>query len=284
MTADALVSRLDNLISLPDGYYRVEALIADPYATVNEVSAALSGDPAMSSRVLGVVNSAFYGFPSPIDSIPMAITILGSRSLRDLMLGMAVTRMFRNIDTELVDVERFWEHSIYCGLMARALGRESGRQQTERLFLAGLFHDLGKLVIYQVAPREAEAVLREFAAQDKPLQEVERKYLGCDHTQVGEELLQRWHLPTVLQEAAGCHHEPDMAREYPESVALVHVADALAGRVEPGELVTAGKGRDQAIHPAASDHMPADEQTLERLRLTVDLETVELYELLFAEP
>ena len=284
MTPDALVSRLDNLISLPDAYYRVETLIADPYATVNEISAALGGDPAMASRVLGVVNSAFYGFPSRIDSIPMAITILGSRSLRDLMLGMAVSRAFRGINTDLVDVERFWEHSIYCGLMARALGRESGRRETERLFLAGLFHDLGKLVIYQVAPREAEAVLQHYGAQDKPLQEVERQHLGCDHAQVGRELLQRWNLPTLLQEAVGCHHEPDTAREYPESVALVHVANVLAGRVEPGERVHAGDQRDQAIHPATSDHMPADEQTLERLRLTVDLETVELYELLFAEP
>ena len=284
MRPDALVSRLDNLISLPDAYYRVEALIADPYATINEISAALSGDPAMASRVLGVVNSAFYGFPSRIDSIPMAITILGSRSLRDLMLGMAVSRVFRGIDTDLVDMERFWEHSIYCGLMARALGREHGRQETERLFLAGLFHDLGKLVIYQVAPREAETILREFGAQTKPLQEVERQHLGCDHAQVGRELLQRWHLPTLLQEAAGCHHEPDTAREYPESVALVHVANVLAGRVEPGDRVHPGDQRDQTIHPATSDHMPTDEQTLERLRLTVDLETVELYELLFAEP
>lgn len=283
MTPDSMVARLDNLVSFPDAYYRVEHLIADPYATFSEIGAALSGDPAMASRVLGVVNSAFYGFPSRIDSIPMAITIIGTRGLRDLMLGMAVARQFRDIGTDLVDMERFWEHSIYCGLMARALGREAGIQEPERLFLAGLFHDLGKLVIYQVVPGEAEVILRALASGDRPLQELERQHLGCDHAEVGQELLHRWQMPTLLQEAAGWHHAPDRAAEHPQATALVHVADALAQRVESGYRFATGE-RSEAIHPAARSLAPKDEATRERLRLTVDLETVELYELLFAEP
>ncbi|MDN3516055.1 HDOD domain-containing protein [Aquisalimonas lutea] len=283
MTPDTMVARLDNLVSFPDAYYRVEHLIADPYATFSEIGAALSGDPAMASRVLGVVNSAFYGFPSRIDSIPMAITIIGTRGLRDLMLGMAVARQFRNIGTDLVDMERFWEHSIYCGLMARALGREAGAQEAERLFLAGLFHDLGKLVIYQVVPAEAEAILRELAGGDRPLQELERRRLGCDHAEVGHELLRRWQMPAMLQEAVAWHHAPDRAAEHPQATALVHVADALAQRVESGYRFTPGED-GEAVHPAARSLAPKDEATRERLRLTVDLETVELYELLFAEP
>ncbi|MFV8834625.1 HDOD domain-containing protein [Aquisalimonas sp.] len=283
MTPDTMISRLRSLDSLPDAYYRVETLIADPYATVTAIADTLRGDPAMASRVLGVVNSAFYGFPTRVDTIPMAITIIGTRGLRDLMLGMSVTRAFRGIGTQLVSMERFWEHAIYCGLMARALGRENGQRDAEQLFLAGLFHDLGKLVIYHVMPNEAAALLREFATSEHPLPELERRHLGCTHGEVGQELLRRWNLPELFQEAAACHHAPEQAITHPDTTALVHAADALTRKVEPGYGFEP-RDREPPIHPDVRPLIPQDPETMNRLRLTVDLETVELYALLFAEP
>lgn len=282
MTPDAMISRLRSLDSLPDAYYRVESLIADPYATVTDIAETLRGDPAMASRVLGVVNSAFYGFPIRVDTIPMAITIIGTRGLRDLMLGMSVTRAFRGIGTQLVSMERFWEHSIYCGLMARALGKELGLRDTEQLFLAGLFHDLGKLVIYHVMPNEAAIMLREFVDSEDPLPELEQHHLGCDHGEVGQELLRRWYLPELFQEAAAFHHAPERATTHPDTTAVVHAADALTRKVEPGYGFQP-VDREPPIHPDVRPLIPSDPETLHRLRLTVDMETVELYELLFAD-
>lgn len=282
MTPDAMISRLHSLDSLPDAYYRVESLIADPYATVSAIADTLRGDPAMASRVLGVVNSAFYGFPTRVDTVPMAITIIGTRGLRDLMLGMSVTRAFRGIGTQLVSMERFWEHAIYCGLMARALGKENGQRDTEQLFLAGLFHDLGKLVIYHVMPNEASALLREFTTSEAPLPDLEHRHLGCTHGEVGQELLRRWHLPELFQEAAAFHHTPENAIKHPETTALVHAADALTRKVEPGYGFQP-LDREPPIHPDVRPLLPSDQETMNRLRLTVDMETVELYELLFAD-
>ncbi|MFO7858389.1 MAG: HDOD domain-containing protein [Ectothiorhodospiraceae bacterium] len=282
MTPESMVQQLDRLVSLPDVYHRVEERVADPCATVPDIARALTGDPAMTARVLGVVNSALYGFPARIESVPMAITIIGTRGLRDLMLGMSIARAFDGIATELVDMDRFWEHAVYCGLMTRALGREAGMRAHERLFLGGLCHDLGKLVMYHLAPAASEGILRALGRGEQELTQLERQHLGCDHAQVGGALLERWHLPAPLCIATRWHHAPGEAPEYPRMAALVHIADELAQPVEPSHY--RHTRATPAIDPTAAHLAPADEAVLQRLRLQVDLETAELYERLFTQP
>lgn len=282
MTPDALAREVTRLAALPAVYYRVSQMLDDPAVTTPQVGRVVAQDPSLTARLLSVVNTAYYGFPSRITSIPMAITILGGRGLRDLLLTVSVASALRDLDTPVVDIEAFWQHSIRCGLMARGLAGQAGHRDEESLFIAGLLHDLGKLVIYSQLPAESREILQHCAEGARPLYRLERERLGFDHCQVGEALLRYWRVPDLYREAAAFHHAPDNAAQHPLEVSIVHIADALTEKVEPGHnlprQVDSGLPR---LHPFARAHVMIDATLAQQLELEAELQAIEMHELLF---
>ena len=134
-------------------------LINDPDASAAEIGDVISEDPALTARLLKIVNSAFYGFPSRIETVSRAITIVGTLELLDLILAASVVKAFSGIPSELVDMDQFWEHSLYTGVTARVLAGRHRAPDTERYFVAGLLHDIGALVLYRQLPRQSRAAL-----------------------------------------------------------------------------------------------------------------------------
>ena len=233
-TLDQLIAQAGNLLSLPGAVERLNRLIDDPNAGVREIAQVIGQDPALTIRVLRLANNAFYGLSRRVDDLQRAVTVIGPVQVRDITLASAVAHKFAGIPNELMSMEVFWRHSLYCGLIARMLAEEILPRQTEAVFIGGLLHDIGRLLVFNRLPEEAHRaflLMIEHGGAMRP-QEAEREILGFDHAQVGGALAEGWHLPPLFTECIRHHHEPGNAAEHPREVAVVHIANTLAHMAE----------------------------------------------------
>ncbi len=215
------------LASLPNVYTRIVETLNSPRASSSAIADIVSKDSSLSIRLLRLVNSAFYGFPSKIDSISRGITLLGTNELTTLALGISVVRLFQDIPNELINMETFWKHSIRCGLFAQVLASHKIGLSEEKLFVGGLLHDVGRLVMLRKIPEKYTRVILLSREEQLPLYRAEQKILHCDHAEIGRLLAKEWHLTSALTQMIGGHHSPAMDR-FPQEACIVHVADLLA--------------------------------------------------------
>lgn len=232
--ARAIVESVNQLYTLPTVYYQVDAAIGDPLATATRIGRIISEDAGLSARLLRVVNSAFFGLPSRIDTISRAVTIIGTHQLRDLILATSVIELFRGIPDDVVNMESFWRHSVACGVAARIIATYMREANVERFFVGGLLHDIGSLVLYSQIPQEESEVLAYAGTNDGLLHVTEREMLGFDHAEIGGLLLNNWRLPASLCDTAKFHHSPSRSTQYPIESAVIHVADIVSHCLELG--------------------------------------------------
>ena len=220
--------------SLPQIYLQLTEVLDNPRSASGHIAEVISRDSGLTARLLRLVNSAFYAFPTRVESISHAVILVGTQQIRDLALATAVLRIFKGISTDLVDMESFWLHSIATGVAARLLAAQRKEVNTERYFVAGVLHDIGRLLMFRTWPDEARAALAQARRTEGSLLEIERQVFGFDHGVAGGELLHAWDLPGVLTEMTRYHHAPADARQHPVEVAVVHVADVVAAALELG--------------------------------------------------
>lgn len=233
ITAETIVSKVGILASLPNVYFRVDKAINHPARSAADIGAVLRKDMALTARLLRIGNSAFYGFSRRVEDIDEAVRIIGTRQLHDLVLATVVLSQFKGMDARLVTMQSFWQHSLACGIAARAMAKLRRENNVERFFVAGLLHDIGSLVLYQQFPERAQAALERHLQTDTALEDAERSTLGCDHGAVGAALMTAWTLPQFFREAALNHHSSGR-RPHTPGTAVVHVADLIALSLELG--------------------------------------------------
>ncbi len=234
LTAAELVRGTVELVSLPEALVRLNVLVEDPRSTVEQIARVIETDSALTARLLRIVNSPFYGLPSRVETVRQAVSLVGMREIRDLAVATAVARVFEGIPPELMDMERFWRHSLLTGLVARELARHRRDGAAESRFVAGLLHDVGKLLLARQIPELARHALARATYEQIPLPEAEREALGFDHAEVGGALLEAWRLPEPLVVAARWHHAPELAPElWREDALVTHVANVMAHQDEP---------------------------------------------------
>lgn len=225
-----LVRGVGELVTLPDVFIRINQLVSDPDSSIADIAQVISQDPSFTVRLLRVANSSFYGFQSTIDTVPKAVSIIGTSQIRSLALATSVARSFEGLPNSLVSMENFWKHSLYCALAARILARQVRPCDPDAVFTAALLHDIGELVIFNRLPQQAkEALLLVLDSADElPVYLAEQQILGFDHAQVGGELARQWKLPPMLEECIEFHHNIRTNLKHPREVALVHIANILA--------------------------------------------------------
>jgi putative nucleotidyltransferase with HDIG domain len=225
-----LVKGVGNLVTLPDVFIRINALVENPNSSNIDITRVAQQDPSFTVRLLRVANSTFYGLSSSVDTVAKAVSIIGTGQIRSLALATSVAGSFEGLPNALVSMEHFWRHSLYCALIARILAKKIGRVDPDAVFTAALLHDIGALVLFNRLPKEShEALLLVLDSADElPVYLAERQIMGLDHAQVGGELARQWKLPQMLVESIEFHHHISAADKYPREVALVHVANILA--------------------------------------------------------
>jgi HD-like signal output (HDOD) protein len=229
-----LVKSAGSISSLPTIFIRINDAVNNPRSSLADIGRVISEDPGLTARLLRIVNSAFYSFPSKIDTISRAVTIVGTQQLRDLALATSVMKVFKGIPEDLINMEAFWCHSIGCGITARVLASHRREANLERHFVTGMLHDIGRLLLFMNLPKQSRAALMRCQRSEELLYKVEREEIGFDHATVGSALLQAWNLPASLEEVVAFHHAPQKALRYPIETAIVHVADIITHTMELG--------------------------------------------------
>jgi len=229
-----LIQGLKGLATLPDIYIRLSDVVNNPRSSAADAGRVISDDPGLTARLLKLVNSAMYGFPSRIDTVSEAIGIVGTAQLQDLALATSVIRAFADMPATLVTMESFWRHSVACAVSSRLIAAHRGEPNVERHFVAGLLHDIGRPILYLRLPDESNRALEKSRRSGLPLFREEHDLLGFDHTEVGAALLEAWRLPHSLREAVQYHHAPLCARRYGLEACVVHIADLMANALELG--------------------------------------------------
>ncbi len=239
---NALIDESIELFSLPDIYFQVTSMMKDPRFSIEDIGHVIAKDPALSVRLLRLVNSPFYGFQSRIDTISRAVVVVGTDDLKNLVLATSVVDSFQQIPSDLVDMTDFWMHSIRCGVIARCLARKSFFLHSERLFLAGLLHDIGSLVLYLKFPRQSAEILRMSDHHREMIPVLQQKLIGFDYAEVGSVLIQNWQLPDSLFEAIACQLQPERALVHKLDAALlalaVYLINALESGISPDQSLT----------------------------------------------
>lgn len=221
------------LISLPDVFIRINEVLSNPYSTMEESAEILGMDVALTAKLLRLVNSSFYGFPTKVDSLVRAVMVTGTKQLSTLALGISVINMFRDIPPEMVNMKMFWRHSISSGIYAKGLAKFCGDEENERYFVAGVMHDVGRLIIYKNLPVHAKYALHISRIEKKSLLEAERSVLGWDHARLAGLILKKWRFPDSLEKAVRYHHEPALC-QYKKEAVFTHLADFISNALEIG--------------------------------------------------
>lgn len=276
--AKELVNRSFELFSLPDIYLRLKAVLDNPDSSTVDMVAVIRQDPGMTARLLRMVNSAFFGQASKIDTVDRAVNLLGTQQIHDLLLSTTVTEVFGQVSNEVMSMEKYWYASVRCGVTSRLIAYGCNILDSERLFVAGLLHDIGHLIMYSALADDMISIMQEAESKGAALASIERDKLGFDYTDVGEEIMRSWNFPDSLIEITSCHLEPNKADLFQLETAIVNIARHL----EP--VMAESQTLEQAmkkIHPDALRLTSLDQSALDQICSESLQKTTQAIDLLF---
>ena len=218
------IRKITHLPALPETVEHVRRASADPTVSIQDVVAVIKRDPPMAAKLLSVANSAAYGFPNRVDSLDLAVSLMGLRETYSIVLATAVVNLFDKSKT--FDYKAFWQKSAYCAAAALVVGPECGQKRKSALFSAGLLLGIGRAAMTEIAPKLYGKV-----SQELPLGELiveEQRVVGIAHPEAGYELASNWNLPTEIIQAIRFYNRPNEAEEAHEFVAAVSVAYSMS--------------------------------------------------------
>ncbi|MBG0789388.1 MAG: HDOD domain-containing protein [Desulfovibrionaceae bacterium] len=225
-SVEDLVRHETSLASFPGIYVRLKKVLDSPTSSAADVAKVVTADPGVSSKLLTLVNSPFFGLAGKVDSVSHAVSLVGLREVATIALGISTIDYFKDIPKELVDLCQFWRHSLSCAVFAKLIAKAVG-VSSDRLFTAGLLHDCGRLIMYKNLPYASVQSLIHARGDSVPLVEAEREVLGFDHQEVASLLLEQWGFPDDLKVIISNHHNPERAADSKEA-AIVQLADNMA--------------------------------------------------------
>lgn len=204
MDAIDYAQKAGDIFVLPDVAVRIKELIDDDTASMMDIAELINYDPGLTAQLLKIANSALYRFPSEIQTLNKAVQVIGTKSVYDLVTAYSVAKAFKNVDSDIIDLDRFWERSVCCSLMAKYLADALSLPESERLFVSGLLHNIGELVMVQAAP-EIATFCSELTADNTPMKLQLRK-LGFTYADIGAELIQYWGIPESIWKPIQVQH------------------------------------------------------------------------------
>jgi HD-like signal output (HDOD) protein len=223
-----LVDQVHDLPALPSVVPRLLAMVESSTTTAADLNAVITRDPALTAKVLKLVNSAFYGFSRRITTVTEAVVILGFNAIKSLALSASVFEVFKGPGTSEFDRRGVWEHSVATGIAAETTARWIRFPNTETAMVAGILHNMGKIILDIYFHQELEEILDYVQENNCTMLEAEEKLLGVGHPRIGGWLAQKWNLPSTITNAIIFYREPLKAPEGERLPYLVHVGDVLA--------------------------------------------------------
>jgi HD-like signal output (HDOD) protein len=229
-TVAVLLREITDVAILPEVMIKISQVLVDPNTDVADLCDIFQKDPALSTRLLKLANSAFYGFPGRILNVERAIVLLGTAAVKALAMTCAISPVFASdVGPAGFSPKQLWTHSLAVGVIVRRVLKAMGHQQTELGFLIGAIHDLGLLLEFQCREEAFGEILVAAGDADVPFPEIERRFLDTDHGELGLAVARQWGFPALLANVLGSHHTPlEADREFWPHTCAVAVADRIA--------------------------------------------------------
>jgi putative nucleotidyltransferase with HDIG domain len=260
------ISNIDSLPSLPSLYDEITAELQSPQASTARIGKIISQDPGMTAKILQLVNSAFFGLQRHVSNPIQAVTILGTDTVRALVLSVHIFSQFDSSRMPSLSLKALWRHSFLTGLKAKAIARKENQKQVvlDDSFMGGLLHDIGKPILSINFPERYQRAQKEASENNLPLWEAEKSALGATHAEVGAHLSGLWGIPDSIVESILFHHYPSHCpgREFGPLVS-VHVSNTLDGADPTASLRSLD--RDYLACLNVLDRLPAWEETCRQI-------------------
>jgi len=247
------IEHIQSLPTIPSVLKRISGMIEKPGISLQEISTFISNDPALTTKILKMINSAVYGFPGRISSVSHATVLLGLNVIKGLLIGVSV---FEIMQKSMVGL---WEHSLGCAVTARIMAKKKGVPEPEEVYVAGLLHDIGKVIFILEFPRDYENAMHAADAEGLTIFEIEKRLFHAHHATIGSWLAEKWSFPGNLVEIIKYHHAPLRSRRAPLEASIVHLSDILVRAQATG---FAGDHFIPAVDPAAFEFLSLNESDL----------------------
>jgi len=263
----ALIANVDALPALPGVAAQALAVFNNPKATHRDLADIISTDQSLVAGILKLANSAYYGFSRKIATVNDAIVLLGFNTIRSLILASTVKDRFSQpVPGYSLAAGEMWKHSIVCAMTARNIARRVKFASPEEAFVAGLLHDIGKLILNLHVGQLYREILEQVSTGKVTFNMAEQQFLGADHAEVGAKVAEKWNLPSELVDTIGNHHLTGGAGNLSQLTAIVHVADALCLMLGIG---LGGDGLLYSLSQEAIHFLGLDQSTIDRLMLEI---------------
>lgn len=242
---DKAVASIGDIATLPEVTIRIIEVVEDPKSTARDLHEIIRNDPALSVKVLKVVNSAFYGLPGQVASVDRAIILLGLSAVKNIAIAASIARLFKGQRiSRHFSAADLWRHSVAVAVAAHSIAKASPHPvMVNEVFVAGMIHDIGTLVERQVYPDQFAEVVDRSMETGQDFLECERENVGADHQAFGVGLTTKWKFPHRLRAAVGFHHNPkDLNAELRNIATLIQLADVLCCQDKTGFYLTHREG------------------------------------------
>jgi putative nucleotidyltransferase with HDIG domain len=230
-TLKEIVSQIEALPSLPKIYTQLMDALQSEDASIEQVGAIIARDVGLTVKILKLINSSFFGMRQQITQPAKAVSLLGLDIIKAVVLTAGTFDKFKHLKFRGMSLEQMWEHAMLTGAFAKIIARRSGldRNAADTTYMAGLLHDIGKLLIAAHLPDSFAEINAMAAKETIPMVEAETAILGTTHSGVGAYLVGLWGLPDVIIDAVTLHHRPaGTDQEIIDPTTIVHIANALA--------------------------------------------------------
>lgn len=262
-TTAEYIGKFNDTKTLPHVVTRLSRLIADPDSTVKDFESVIKMDPILVVRLLKLVNSPFFGLAQQVDSIGRAVTFIGMRNLHSLAVTDALKGIFKEKkETGVFSKKKLWLHCAAVSICAKMLAERIFGINGDDAYLCGILHDFGLIVEEQVNRSDFLAACKECGAEDS-LPELERKYLGTDHCEIGYQMTKNWDMSVSILHAIRDHHKYDIDIEPSSLTGIIQLAEYITAQLH----YTALKGVYSKLAPSLKSHI---EENIDEYRILID--------------
>ncbi|MCP4493777.1 MAG: HDOD domain-containing protein [Gammaproteobacteria bacterium] len=232
-----LLEQKDALPSLPEIYTQASDQLEDTNSSIDEIGETIANDPAISYKILVMVNSAFFGLPNKISSIEQAITLLGRERVKQVLIGALLGDIFKGLDSKSFSLKDFWQHSIRTAIIARFLANDSDYvDDPDIIFTSGLLHDVGRLILAVQMPEVLPEIMLHAHDTGLSIVQAELDIIGISHAEIGGALMLKWDFPDLIWVCVSNHHHSDYTGAFYYSAHLVYLANQLAYYAPPSDV------------------------------------------------
>ncbi len=257
-----IISRVEDIPTLPYTITKIIQLTDDANSTVQDIEREVLRDQSLTTKILRLANSAYYGYPRTISTISQATVLLGFQTVRSMALSATVSNI---LDKELpgyaLERKALLRQSQACAMISRFLAKKVRFSKAENAYVAGLLRDIGKVILNYYITDQYQQVIDKVETEGVTFLEAEEAILGFNHAEVGAKIAEKWNLPEELVEAIAYHHTPEKARINEKMTAIVHISDAVVMMMGIGLGID---GLAYSFSPFALNLLKIDEADLQQ--------------------